>query len=77
MIGDYLNEVKYQPQENREQTIFSTEVYGSPVAIKEMYVSESKMSLTRRNIFIITRENKLFTINRDFVNTRRPRKDSK
>jgi hypothetical protein len=42
-----------------------------------MYVSESKMSLTRRNVFVITRENKLYTINRDFVNTRRPRKDSK
>lgn len=77
MISDYLNNAEYKPQENREQTIFESEVYSSPVAIKEMYVSESKMSLTRRNIFIITRENKLFTINRDFVNTRRPRKDAK
>lgn len=77
MISDYLNQAEYKPQENREQTIFESEVYSSPVAIKEMYVSESKMSLTRRNIFIITRENKLFTINRDFVNTRRPRKDAK
>lgn len=47
------------------------------MAIKEMQVSESKMSLTRRNLFIITRENKLYTISRDFVNTRRPRKDSR
>lgn len=75
MISDYLNGAPYTPQENREQTIFESEVYISPVAIKSMYVSESKQSLTRRNLFIITRENKLYTINRDFVNTRRPRKD--
>lgn len=75
MITDYLNSAPYVPQENREQAIFETEVYISPVAIKALHVSESKQSLTRRNLFIITRENKLYTINRDFVNTRRPRKE--
>lgn len=35
------------------------------------------MSLTRRNLFIITRENQLYTINRDLVSTRRPKKDVK
>lgn len=55
MISDYLAGAEYRPQENREQTIFESEVYGAPVAIKEMQVSESKMSLTRRNLFIITR----------------------
>lgn len=77
MITDYLKQVEYRPQENKENTIFETEVYAAPVTIKEMYVSESKMSLTRRNIFVITREDKLYTINRDFVSTRRPKKESK
>ena len=40
-----------------------------------MEVSESKMSLTRRNLFIITGDNKLYTINRDLVSTRRPKKN--
>lgn len=35
------------------------------------------MSLTRRNLFIITGDNKLYTINRDLVSTRRPKKDVK
>ena len=35
------------------------------------------MSLTRRNLFIITGDNKLYTINREFVSTRRPHKDRK
>lgn len=77
MISDYISDTPYTPQENREQTIFESEVYGSPIPVKALYVSESKQSLTRRNLFIITRENKLYTINRDFVNTRRPRKDAK
>lgn len=77
MINDYLQGNSYRPQESRERTIFEDEVYGSPVHIKHLYVSESKMSLTRRNLFIITRENKLYTIGRDFVSTRRPKKDVK
>jgi hypothetical protein len=39
MITDYLNSAPYVPQENREQTIFETEVYISPVAIKALHVS--------------------------------------
>lgn len=39
MISDYLNGLPYTPQENREQTIFESEVYASPVAIKALYVS--------------------------------------
>lgn len=35
------------------------------------------MSLTRRNLFIITGDNKLYTVNRDLVSTRRPKKDIK
>lgn len=34
------------------------------------------MSLVRRNLFVITRQNKLYTINRDFVSTRRPKKNA-
>lgn len=77
MISDYLKENQYKPLENREHTIFEDEVFGLPITIKEMFVSESKMSLTRRNLFIITRENKVYTINRDFVSSRRPKKEVK
>lgn len=55
MITDYLQGNTYKPQESREKTIFEEEVYGSAIYIKVMEVSESKMSLTRRNLFIITR----------------------
>ena len=42
-----------------------------------MFVSESKESLTRRNLLIITRENKIYNLNRDFVSSRRPIKEGK
>lgn len=76
MIRDYLNDNRYRPQESKEKTIFEEEVFGLPVHAKHLYVSESKMSLVRRNLFIITRENKLYTINRDLVSTRRPKKNA-
>lgn len=55
MIKDYINDNRYKPQESKEKTIFEEEVFGSPVYIKNLYVSESKMSLVRRNLFVITR----------------------
>lgn len=76
MIKDYINDNRYKPQESKQKTIFEEEVFGSPVSIKNLYVSESKMSLVRRNLFVITRENKLYTINRDYVSTRRPKKNA-
>lgn len=54
MLSDYFKGNTYKPQESKERTIFEEEVFGSPVYIKHMEVSESKMSLTRRNLFIIT-----------------------
>ena len=77
IITDYLQEQHYKPLENREQTIFEEQVFGLSLTVKEMFVSESKMSLTRRNLLIITRENKIYNINRDMVSSRRPIKDGK
>ena len=77
MLSDYFKGNTYKPQESKERTIFEEEIFGSPVYIKHMEVSESKMSLTRRNLFIITGENQLYTIKRDFVSTRRPRPGAK
>ncbi len=50
-----------------------SEVYGSPVSIKKMFISQSKESLIRRNLFIITRDDKLYMIGRELVSTRRPK----
>lgn len=72
-IKDYLEGEKYKPSRNRENIIFLSEVYGSPVTIKKMFISESKESLIRRNLFIVTRDDKLYMIGRELVSTRRPK----
>ena len=38
-----------------------------------MFISESKESLIRRNLYIITRDDKLYMIGRELVSTRRPK----
>ena len=72
-IRDYLEGANYKPSRNRENIIFLSEVYGSPVSIKKLFISESKESLIRRNLFVITRDDKLYMIGRELVSTRRPK----
>ena len=72
-IRDYMESASYKPSRNRENIIFLSEVYGSPVSIKKLFISESKESLIRRNLFVITRDDKLNMIGRELVSTRRPK----
>ncbi len=72
-IKNYLEGEEYKPSRNRENIIFLSEVYGSPVSIKRMFISESKESLIRRNLYVITRDDKLYMIGRELVSTRRPK----
>ena len=64
---------EYKPSRNRENIIFLSEVYGSPVSIKKMFISDSKESIIRRNLYVITRDDKLYMIGRELVSTRRPK----
>lgn len=51
-------------------------VFGSPLAIKNMYVSTSKMSLIKRNVFIVSRDDQIYSLDRRLLTTRRPSSDS-
>lgn len=53
--------------------IFRSKVYGTVLPIKHLFISESKQALLKRNLLIITRENKIISIPREMVSTRRPK----
>lgn len=50
-----------------------SKVYGTVLPIKHLFISESKQALLKRNLLIITRENKIVSIPRELVSTRRPK----
>ena len=51
-------------------------VFGSPLYIKTLRVSTSKLSLIRRNVYIITDENQIYAYDRRLLTTRRPSAES-
>ena len=48
-------------------------MHGIILPIKCIYISESKEALLRRHLAIITRENKIYMLNRDLISSRRPK----
>jgi len=55
---------KYEPEYQKDDIVFRTKVYGTTVPIKHIFITESKQALLKRNLIIVTRENKIYTLAR-------------
>lgn len=70
--GENSEDSDHSHQKIRNNIMVFETVFGSPLTIKNMYVSTSKLSLIKRNIYIITQKNQIYSLNRRLINTRRP-----
>ena len=60
----FLNIRKFEPLYQKEDILFRSKVYGTVLPIKHLFISESKQALLRRNLILITRENKIYSLPR-------------
>ena len=65
--------MQYEPVRQRENIIFRSSLHGTVLPIKNIHRLESKEALLRRHLAIITRENKIYMMNRDLITSRRPK----
>lgn len=68
-----LLEKPYHPMQQKEDIIFRSKVYGIVLSIKHLFISESKQALLRRNVLIVTQEDQVYSLQREFLSTRRPK----
>lgn len=78
IVSQYFNpeDTHSSHQKTRNNIMVFEAVFGSPLTIKNMYVSTSKLSLIRRNIYIISQKNQIYSLDRRLINTRRPSSES-